>query len=134
MHIIDVSRANKALLQNFHDLKQFGINFLLNYSKITTKLLQIMKILQWSFISARDVDDVHLMTKIFLRMIKHIVLYPEKNFGAQEVISSSYRQNFCERGIARDRVQSRAIARDLTISVFEFYSLRKSLPEHQNLG
>ena len=28
----------------------------------------------------------------------------------------------------------RAIARDLTISVFEFYSLRKSLPEHQNLG
>ena len=74
------------------------------------------------------------MTKNFLRMIKHIVLYPEKNFGAQEVISSSYRQKFCEREIARDRVRSRAIARDLTISVFEFYSLRKSLPEHQNLG
>ena len=44
-------------------------------------------------------------------MIKHIVLYPEKNFGAQEVISSRYRQNFCEREIARD----------LTISVFSGY-------------
>ena len=96
-----------------------------------------MEFSQLSFISARDVDDVHLMTKFFLRMIKHIVLHSQKNFGAQEIISARSRKNFCEREIARDHTRShaksRAIARDLKIFVFEFYSLRKTLPEHQNL-
>ena len=92
-----------------------------------------MEFSQLSFISARDGDDVHLMTKFFLRMIKHIVLHSQKNFGAQEIISARSRKNFCEREIARDHTRLHAIARDLKIFVFEFYSLRKTLPEHQNL-
>ena len=82
-----------------------------------------MEFSQLSFISARDGDDVHLMTKFVLRMIKHIVLHSQKNFGVQEIISAHSWKNFCEREIARD----------LKIFVFEFYSLRKTLPEHQNL-
>ena len=54
------------------------------------------------------------------------MLHSQKNFGAQEIISARSRKNFCEREI-------NAIERDLKILVFEFYSLRKTLPEHQNL-
>ena len=39
-----------------------------------------------------------------------------------------------EQEIARDRTQSRAIARDFQKKVFEFYSLRKLFSEHQILG